>query len=128
MIQSFVTPVLKRISINTQPVAIRLGVFLQYSSTLDLVSRRHIRHNYFIPVLYKQKESVTQSILIQFLVATLHNHANPTQSPKLSTHCTVNGTKEISLYLLAYSFHYTSYFWLFPYFTYFCGMTFLPSI
>ena len=42
------------------------GVFLQNSSTLDLVSRRHT-HNYFIPVLYKQKESVTQSILIQFI-------------------------------------------------------------
>ena len=60
MIQSFVTPVLKRKSINTQ-----YAWRLQNSSTLDLVSRRHI-HNYFIPVLYKQKESVTQSILIQF--------------------------------------------------------------
>ena len=98
MIQSFITPVLKRNSINTQYTP---GVFLQNSSTLDLVSRRHI-HNYFIPVLYKQKESVIQSILIQFLVVTLHNHAN-SFAKAISTHYAVNGTKETSLYLLVYS-------------------------
>ena len=37
---------------------VTLGVFLQNSSTLGLVSRGHI-HNSFIPVLYKQRESVT---------------------------------------------------------------------
>ena len=98
MIQFFVTPVLKRNSINTQYTP---GVFLQNSSTLGLVSRRHI-HNYFIPVLYKQKESVTQTILIQFLVATLHNHANSVAKAINTSYCKP-GTKETSPYLLVYS-------------------------
>ena len=59
MIQSFVTPVLNLREI--QLILSTPGVFLQNSSTLDLVFRRHI-HDYFIPVLYKQKESVRHSI------------------------------------------------------------------